>query len=71
MNKEKVVFKGLNFCQMLTLVFVVAKILGYVQWSWVLVFSPVIIDIGATLICIAGVALCNSIMDNMGIKKWK
>jgi hypothetical protein len=32
----------MGFFELLTLIFVVAKILGYVAWSWIWVFAPVI-----------------------------
>jgi hypothetical protein len=43
------------YVHILTLIFVVAKILGYVSWSWWLVFLPSIIGmtIGLTIIFLA------------------
>jgi len=35
----------MGFFELLTLIFVVAKILGYVAWSWIWVFAPVILII--------------------------
>lgn len=32
---------GLGFLSILTLIFVVAKILGFLSWSWWLVFLPI------------------------------
>jgi len=37
----------------LTIIFVVAKILGIIAWSWWLVFTPLFIDAGIVLIFIA------------------
>ena len=37
---------GIGFFGMLTLIFVVAKITGYIDWSWFWVFSPVIFSLG-------------------------
>lgn len=34
------------FVSALTLIFVVAKLLGLINWSWWLVFSPMIISFG-------------------------
>lgn len=31
---------GIGFCGLLTIVFVIAKITGYIDWSWWWVFSP-------------------------------
>lgn len=39
---EKKASSGVGFLGLLTLVFVVAKILGYITFSWWLVFLPVI-----------------------------
>lgn len=34
---------SMGFAGILTIVFVIAKIIGFVDWSWFLVFLPVII----------------------------
>ena len=34
---------GGGFLSTLTIIFVIAKITGYVDWSWWLVFSPIIV----------------------------
>lgn len=39
-NKNK--DTGIGFIGLLTIVFVIAKILGFVNWSWWLVFMPII-----------------------------
>lgn len=44
--------KGLSFLSVLTLIFVIAKILGFVSWSWWLVFSPLWISAIAGVIVI-------------------
>ena len=36
----------IGFLGLLTIVFVIFKIIGYINWSWLLVFSPVLIGIG-------------------------
>ena len=36
----------IGFLGLLTLVFVVMKLLGYINWSWWLVFLPSIIGLG-------------------------
>lgn len=33
----------MGFCEVLTIVFVVLKLLGIIEWAWVLVFLPEII----------------------------
>ena len=43
---------GLGFLYILTLIFVVAKIMGYLSWSWWLVFTPVLIPVALVIIAI-------------------
>lgn len=40
---------GLGFCSILTLIFVVSKILGAIDWSWWWVFSPLWIPVAVAL----------------------
>lgn len=46
-------YKLIGFFPALTLIFVVAKIFGYLTWSWVWVFSPMIFEIGLSILIIA------------------
>lgn len=52
MSKEntKVVYKGIGFAHILTIIFVIAKIVGYIEWSWWLVLLPSIISIGLSIL---------------------
>ena len=52
MSKEntKVVYKGLGLLNILTIIFVIAKICGAITWSWWLVLLPTIINIGLTIV---------------------
>jgi hypothetical protein len=59
-NKMKIGFLGL-----LTLIFVIAKIAGYITWSWWLVFSPVFVFLFIVAIIITLVVLAE-----MGKSKW-
>ena len=36
---------GGGFLATLTIIFVIAKILGYIDWSWWLVFLPILISV--------------------------
>lgn len=36
----------IGFLGLLTIVFVIFKIIGYINWSWWLVFSPIFVGIG-------------------------
>lgn len=38
--------KGLNFMELLVIVFIACKLLGVITWSWWIVFIPLYIDIG-------------------------
>jgi hypothetical protein len=51
-------YKLLGFLELLTLIFVIAKIAGYITWPWLWVFAPVIlhIAIGIVLLIIAALA---------------
>jgi hypothetical protein len=31
---------GIDFCGLLTIVFIVLKLIGYISWSWIWVLSP-------------------------------
>ncbi len=49
----------MNFINVLTVIFVIAKITDYIDWSWWLVFSPTLFSIAlfltiATLAIFAG-----------------
>ena len=41
---------GLGLASVLTIIFVILKLVGVITWSWWWVFSPVLIDIGLTII---------------------
>lgn len=40
---------GLGFLELLTLIFVVAKLLSFITWSWWLVFTPIIFKVVLSL----------------------
>lgn len=43
---EKETSNKIGFLSILTIIFVIAKLLGLIQWSWLLVFAPTLIGIG-------------------------
>ena len=47
---EKIRYVGPNFLELLTLVFVVLKLLGKINWSWWWVLSPIWLSLGAAII---------------------
>ena len=49
-ENTKVVYKGIGFAHILTIIFVIAKIVGYINWSWWLVLLPSLISIGLSIV---------------------
>lgn len=47
---DKIKYVGPNFFELLTLVFVVLKLLGKINWSWWWVLSPMWLSLGAAII---------------------
>jgi len=43
---------GLGVTSVLTIVFVVLKLTGVINWNWILVLSPFLIDLGIAIIII-------------------
>mgnify|MGYP001355580102 CR=1 FL=1 len=56
----------LGLPSILTIIFVIAKITGYVDWSWWLVFSPTFIGIGIGLILGIVAGVIEAINENKG-----
>lgn len=61
MNKEK--NGGLGFLSILTLIFVVAKLFGVIAWSWWLVFTPVLIGAGLTVLILIIAVIAAAVSD--------
>lgn len=40
MEDKQVVNKGVGFTGILTIAFIVLKLLGYIKWSWIWVLAP-------------------------------
>jgi hypothetical protein len=49
-KQVKVVSKGLSLSSILTIIFVIAKLLGVINWSWWLVLLPSIISVGLSVL---------------------
>ena len=59
---------GIGICGVLTIVFVVLKLVGVINWSWLWVLCPLWIDILLTVIVLVIIA----IIDKKARKKtWK
>lgn len=48
---------GFGFLNLITIIFVIAKLLGVFHFSWLIVFLPTIIDVAIILICFLIVAI--------------
>ena len=59
---------GIGICGVLTIVFIVLKLVGVINWSWLWVLCPLWINILLTVIVLGIIA----IIDNKARKKtWK
>ena len=56
-EKVKVVSKGLSLSSILTIIFVIAKLFGVINWSWWLVLLPSLISIGLWVLLIVVVLI--------------
>lgn len=43
-KKSQVTYKGVGFGGLLTIVFIVLKLIGYFPWSWIWVFAPLVVS---------------------------
>lgn len=51
---------GIGFFGVLTIVFIVLKLLGVIKWSWLWVLSPILLPLAVFLIFWVVVFICNS-----------
>ena len=63
MNKSKG-SSGLGLCGVLTIIFVVLKLVNVIHWSWLWVLSPLWINIALIIILIIIVSLINNRSEN-------
>lgn len=56
-EKVKVVSKGLSLSSILTIIFVIAKLFGVINWSWWLVLLPSLISVGLWVLMIVVVLI--------------
>jgi hypothetical protein len=49
-NKTTVSVGGFGLGTLLTIVFLVLKLCGVIDWAWIFVFLPIIISVGFTIL---------------------
>lgn len=49
--------RGLGLCDVLTIVFLVLKLVGAIDWSWWWVFSPTLIALGLYVVLLVVTAI--------------
>ena len=62
-KNTKVVNSGLGLSSILTIIFVVAKLFGIINWSWWLVFLPTIISVGLGLLVLIVALIIIAFLD--------
>lgn len=66
---------GIGFCGLLTIVFIVMKLCGVIEWSWLWVLSPLwigtLISVVIILAVVAWVAHDDSLEFKRGADKWR
>lgn len=56
-NKNNTTSGGLGLASVLTVVFVVLKLVGVIDWKWIWVLAPLWIDLILTVLVIVGMAI--------------
>ena len=51
-NKGKSAGGGMGICSVLTIVFIVLKLTGVIDWKWVWVLSPTLIPLALVVFCL-------------------
>ena len=51
-NKTTISVGGIGLGTLLTIVFLVLKLCGVIDWAWIFVFLPVIVSFALELLCI-------------------
>jgi hypothetical protein len=52
MSNKNINYNGIGFCELLTIVFIVLKLIGYISWSWIWILSPLWISWLVTILLI-------------------
>ena len=56
-NKGKSAGGGMGICSVLTIVFIVLKLTGVIDWKWVWVLSPALIPLALIVVCLLLIGL--------------
>lgn len=51
-SEDDFIKSGIDTMKILTVIFIVLKVLGLIQWSWLWVFSPIWIMCGLAFACL-------------------
>lgn len=57
MEKKSYHVTGMSFTRVLTIIFVVLRLLHVIEWHWLLVLSPFLISMTVQILFFAGVVL--------------
>lgn len=67
MNNEVKYTGGIGFCGLLALIFIVLKLTGVINWSWIWVLAPLWIEL---IFCIVAIVIVVVILKRMDKKEW-
>ncbi len=70
-NQSHIGSAGLGVLGVLTIIFVVLKLLHIIEWSWLFVFSPALIGLALKIILIIGAVLMVMLGTRRGRKSKK
>lgn len=51
-NKGKSAGGGMGICSVLTIVFIVLKLTGVIDWKWVWVLAPTLVPLALVVVCL-------------------
>lgn len=56
-------YRGISFTGLLTIVFIIMKLMNYITWSWIWVLSPLWISFGAACVIFTLIAIIAIIVN--------
>lgn len=63
-NKNTSTSGGIGFCGLLTVAFIVLKLVGVISWSWVWVLAPIWIPLSVCLVVLLVVKIVIKIIEH-------